>query len=155
VLLSRRPTPSRLLGDKSKAQLSCALPKNLAITFNQTGRDIPTFADTAAVTDLIFKSGTKYDSIVIVYNKLVSLIPRTMLHTMAATLQPFPLGSMHPTTLPMHLLIDVTKHKLRQATSLVDGAIRPTTRNRSGTIKKTDHRKERDLNYYAVGYTYA
>lgn len=63
-----------IVGDKSKAQLSRALPKNLALTFNQIGRDIPTFADAAAVADLIFKSGVKYDSIVIVYNKFVSAL---------------------------------------------------------------------------------
>ena len=34
----------------------------------------PTFADAAAVADLIFKSGAKYDSIVIVYNKFVSAL---------------------------------------------------------------------------------
>ena len=63
-----------IIGDKSKAQLSRALPKNLAMTFNQIGRDIPTFADAAGVADLIVKSGVKYDSIAIVYNKFVSSI---------------------------------------------------------------------------------
>lgn len=63
-----------IVGDKSKAQLSRAIPKNLALTFNQIGRDIPTFADAAAVADLIFRSGAKYDSIVVVYNKFVSAL---------------------------------------------------------------------------------
>ena len=67
-------SPIMIIGDKSKAQLSRAVPQNLALTFNQIGRDIPTFADAAAVADLIFKSGAKYDSIVIVYNKFVSAI---------------------------------------------------------------------------------
>jgi F-type H+-transporting ATPase subunit gamma len=67
-------SPIMIIGDKSKAQLSRALPQNLALTFNQIGRDIPTFGDAAAVADLIFKSGAKYDSIVIVYNKFVSAI---------------------------------------------------------------------------------
>ena len=67
-------SPIMIIGDKSKAQLSRALPQNLALTFNQIGRDIPTFADAAAVADLIFKSGAKYDSIVIIYNKFVSAI---------------------------------------------------------------------------------
>ena len=45
------------------------------MTFNQIGRDIPTFADAAAaVADLVIKSGIKYDSVVIVYNKFVSAI---------------------------------------------------------------------------------
>ena len=63
-----------VIGDKSKAQLSRALPKNLTLTFNQIGRDIPTFADAAGVADLIFQSGVEYDSIAIVYNKFVSAI---------------------------------------------------------------------------------
>lgn len=67
-------SPIMVIGDKSKAQLSRALPKNIELTFNQIGRDIPTFADAASVTDLIFKSGVKYDSVVIVYNKFISAI---------------------------------------------------------------------------------
>lgn len=67
-------SPVMIIGDKSKAQLSRAIPNNLAMTFNQIGRDIPTFADAASVADLIVKSGVKYDSVVIVYNKFVSAI---------------------------------------------------------------------------------
>ena len=63
-----------VIGDKSKAQLSRALGKNLVMSFNQIGRDIPTFADAAGVADLIIKSGVEYDSIAIVYNKFVSAI---------------------------------------------------------------------------------
>jgi F-type H+-transporting ATPase subunit gamma len=63
-----------VVGDKSKAQLSRTLSSNLVITFNQIGRDIPTFADAAGVTDLIVKAGIKYDAIAIVYNKFVSAI---------------------------------------------------------------------------------
>jgi F-type H+-transporting ATPase subunit gamma len=63
-----------IIGDKSKAQLSRVLSKNVALTFNQIGRDIPTFADAAGVADLIIKSDVKYDSISIVYNKFVSSI---------------------------------------------------------------------------------
>ena len=44
------------------------------MTFNQIGRDIPTFADAASVADLIIKSSVKYDSVVIVYNKFMSAI---------------------------------------------------------------------------------
>ncbi|KDQ56652.1 hypothetical protein JAAARDRAFT_36134 [Jaapia argillacea MUCL 33604] len=67
-------SPIMVIGDKVKAQLSRALPQNIALTFNQIGRDIPTFADAAGVADLILKSDVKYDSIVIVYNKFVSAI---------------------------------------------------------------------------------
>ena len=67
-------SPIMVIGDKSKAQLSRALGQNLTLTFNQIGRDIPTFADAAGVADLILKSGVEYDSIAIVYNKFVSAI---------------------------------------------------------------------------------
>lgn len=63
-----------VVGDKSKAQISRALGKNLALSFNQIGRDVPTFADAAGVADLVLKSGVEYDSIVIVHNKFVSAL---------------------------------------------------------------------------------
>ncbi|KAF9460384.1 ATPase, F1 complex, gamma subunit domain-containing protein [Collybia nuda] len=67
-------SPIMVIGDKSKAQLMRAVGGNLRMSFNQIGRDIPTFADAAGVADLIVKSGVKYDSVVIVYNKFVSAI---------------------------------------------------------------------------------
>jgi F-type H+-transporting ATPase subunit gamma len=67
-------SPVVIIGDKSKAQLSRTLASNFAITFNQIGRDIPTFADAAGVADLIVKAGIKYDAIAIVYNKFVSAL---------------------------------------------------------------------------------
>ena len=63
-----------IIGDKSKAQMMRTVSKNFALTFNQIGRDIPTFADAASVADLIVQSGVKYDSVVIVYNRFVSAI---------------------------------------------------------------------------------
>jgi F-type H+-transporting ATPase subunit gamma len=67
-------SPIVVIGDKSKAQLSRSLASNLSLTFNQIGRDIPTFADAAGVADLIVKSGIKHDAIAIVYNKFVSAL---------------------------------------------------------------------------------
>lgn len=61
-----------VVGDKSKAQLSRVLGGNIVLTFNQIGRDIPTFADAAGVADLITQSGVQYDVVNIVYNKFVS-----------------------------------------------------------------------------------
>jgi F-type H+-transporting ATPase subunit gamma len=40
-------SPIMVIGDKSKAQLTRAAPNNLRLTFNQIGRDVPTFADAA------------------------------------------------------------------------------------------------------------
>ncbi|THV02257.1 ATP synthase F1 gamma [Dendrothele bispora CBS 962.96] len=67
-------SPIMVVGDKSKAQLSRALGGNLVMTFNQIGRDVPTFADAAGVADLITKSGAEYDSVVLIYNKFVSAL---------------------------------------------------------------------------------
>lgn len=67
-------SPVVVIGDKSKGQLLRTLGSNYALTVNQIGRDIPTFADAAGVADLIFKSGATYDEVVVVYNKFVSAI---------------------------------------------------------------------------------
>ena len=56
-------SPIAIVGDKSKSQLSRALSKNIALTFNQIGKDVPTFADAASVADLITTSGVEYDSV--------------------------------------------------------------------------------------------
>ncbi|KAF7762101.1 hypothetical protein Agabi119p4_8694 [Agaricus bisporus var. burnettii] len=63
-----------IIGDKSKSQLVRQQASRYHITFNQIGRDIPTFADAAGVADLIIKSGVQFDSVVLVYNKFVSAI---------------------------------------------------------------------------------
>ncbi|ESK86865.1 atp synthase subunit gamma [Moniliophthora roreri MCA 2997] len=67
-------SPIMVIGDKSKAQLSRAKPQNLKLTFNQIGRDIPTFADAASVADLIIKSGVEFDEVVLVHNSFVSAL---------------------------------------------------------------------------------
>lgn len=63
-----------VLGEKSKAQLGRALPKNLALSFNQIGKDVPTFADASAIADQIIKSGIKFDKVNLIYNKYVSAL---------------------------------------------------------------------------------
>ncbi|KAH7097254.1 ATP synthase F1 gamma [Auriculariales sp. MPI-PUGE-AT-0066] len=67
-------SPIMIIGDKSKSQLSRAVPKNLALTFNQVGKDVPTFADAAAIADLVSTSGVEYDSVIIVHNRFVSAL---------------------------------------------------------------------------------
>ncbi|EJD42088.1 F1 complex, gamma subunit of ATPase, partial [Auricularia subglabra TFB-10046 SS5] len=52
-------SPVKVVGDKSKAQLSRAVAKNITQTFNQIGKDVPTFADACAVADLITTSGVE------------------------------------------------------------------------------------------------
>ena len=60
------------LGEKPKAQLSRTLPKNIAVSFNQIGKDIPTFADASAIADKIVSSGIAFDKVNIIYNQYVS-----------------------------------------------------------------------------------
>jgi len=74
--IAEDPSESHIvvLGDKSKAQLSRQVPELLSLTFNQIGKDIPTFADAAVIADQIVKSGVEYDSVSLVYNRFVSAI---------------------------------------------------------------------------------
>lgn len=52
-----------VLGDKAKAQLSRTLGKNIAVSFNQVGKDVPTFAEASAIADKIVSSGIKFDKV--------------------------------------------------------------------------------------------
>ncbi|CCU99877.1 unnamed protein product [Malassezia sympodialis ATCC 42132] len=63
-----------VLGEKAKGQLSRAMPQNLALSFNQIGKGVPTYDDALAITDTIMKSGIEFDKINIIYNKYVSSI---------------------------------------------------------------------------------
>jgi len=67
-------SPVMIIGDKSRSQLQRAVPKNIALTFNQIGKDVPTFADACAVADLVTTSGVDFDSVIVVYNKFVSAL---------------------------------------------------------------------------------
>ncbi|KAF8607190.1 ATP synthase F1 gamma [Ceratobasidium sp. AG-I] len=63
-----------VLGEKSKAQLSRSVAKNLELSFSQIGREVPNFADAAAIADKIITSGIEFDSVALVYNRFVSAI---------------------------------------------------------------------------------
>lgn len=52
-----------IVGDKSKAQLSRALPQALQVTFNGVGKDVPTFAEASAIADEIVKDGGSWDEV--------------------------------------------------------------------------------------------
>ncbi|CAO3694466.1 hypothetical protein G6F70_000289 [Rhizopus microsporus] len=66
--------PLVILGDKPKAQLARILRRNIAVTFNQIGKDIPTFEEASSIVDVINAQGIEYDSVNIVYNKFKSVI---------------------------------------------------------------------------------
>lgn len=65
-----------VLGDKAKPQISRDSRQNIAMHFNQVGRNIPTFLDALAIWQEIRAnaSSLKYDQVSIVYNRFVSAI---------------------------------------------------------------------------------
>ncbi|KAI7903964.1 ATP synthase F1, gamma subunit [Cokeromyces recurvatus] len=63
-----------VLGDKPKAQLGRILRKNIALTFNQIGKDVPTFEEASSIVDIIKSSETEFDTAHIVYNKFNSVV---------------------------------------------------------------------------------
>ncbi|OZJ04524.1 hypothetical protein BZG36_02245 [Bifiguratus adelaidae] len=63
-----------VLGDKAKAQLSRSHRSQISLSFNQIGKDIPTFAEASAIVDVIRQQGIEFDSAEIVYNEFKSVI---------------------------------------------------------------------------------
>lgn len=62
--------PVVVLGDKPKQQLGRALPNNIVLSFNQIGRQVPSFADACAIADQIEEMKVEYDNVKIIYNKV-------------------------------------------------------------------------------------
>jgi len=64
------------LGEKPKQQLSRGGPTadNMALSFNQIGRSVPTFADALAIADKIESEGYEFDKLKVVHNAFVSVI---------------------------------------------------------------------------------
>ncbi|KAI8366013.1 ATP synthase F1, gamma subunit [Radiomyces spectabilis] len=74
-LVAKAPeSPVAVLGDKPKAQLSRAIRKNLVVSFNQIGKDLPTFAEACSIVDVIKSQDIEYDTAEIVYNRFISAI---------------------------------------------------------------------------------
>jgi F-type H+-transporting ATPase subunit gamma len=63
-----------VIGDKSKTQLSRLMPEKFVLSFNQIGKDVPTFTDAQTVADQIFAADVDFDRVEIVYNKFVSML---------------------------------------------------------------------------------
>ncbi|KXN74576.1 ATP synthase F1 gamma [Conidiobolus coronatus NRRL 28638] len=63
-----------VLGDKAKAQLSRGFRQYIDVSFNQIGKSVPTWAESADIAETILSSETKFDQYDIVYNKFVSVI---------------------------------------------------------------------------------
>lgn len=63
-----------VLGDKPKAQLSRVLRKNIVLSFNQIGKDVPTFAEASSIVNVIKSEGVEFDAVKIIYNQFKSVI---------------------------------------------------------------------------------
>jgi len=63
-----------VIGDKSKSSLGRMMPDKMMLSFNQIGKDVPTFAEAQTVADQIFANDLEFDRVEIVYNKFVSMI---------------------------------------------------------------------------------
>ena len=59
--------------DKSKSQLSRVVPKKFVFSFNQIGKDVPTFTGAQTVADQIFAPGIDFDRAEIIYHKSISM----------------------------------------------------------------------------------
>ncbi|KAK9463868.1 ATPase, F1 complex, gamma subunit domain-containing protein [Lipomyces oligophaga] len=61
-----------ILGDKAKIQLARTWSSNIVLSFNQIGKEVPTFLEALVVADEITKLGKSYDKIEIFYNQFKS-----------------------------------------------------------------------------------
>ncbi|CAD0040112.1 unnamed protein product [Aureobasidium pullulans] len=61
-----------VLGEKCKAQLGRSNPKNMALSFANVGKDVPSFADASAIADQITQLPGNYSSVKILYNKFLN-----------------------------------------------------------------------------------
>lgn len=61
-----------VIGDKCKAQLSRGSAKNMVLSFNNIGKDVPTFSDALAIADQITLLGDKYSNVKVIYNKFIN-----------------------------------------------------------------------------------
>ncbi|KAK5172298.1 atp3 gamma subunit of the F1 sector of mitochondrial F1F0 ATP synthase [Saxophila tyrrhenica] len=58
-----------VIGDKSKAQISRSNPKDIVLSFNSIGKDVPSFADAQAIADQISLLPGDYAQTKIMYNQ--------------------------------------------------------------------------------------
>ncbi|EGG07126.1 uncharacterized protein MELLADRAFT_77699 [Melampsora larici-populina 98AG31] len=63
-----------VVGDKPKAQLSRMLPKNIALSFNQIGKEVPTFADACVIADLIEEKKYDFEKVKLIHNRWISAL---------------------------------------------------------------------------------
>lgn len=62
------------VGDKSRALLARAFPKNVLLAYNNFGKKPPSFADAEEVARDIIESGYNFDKGIVVYNKFRTVV---------------------------------------------------------------------------------
>lgn len=62
------------VGDKSRALLARAFPKNILLAYNNFGKKPPSFADAQEVARDIIESGYNFDKGIVVYNKFRTVV---------------------------------------------------------------------------------
>jgi len=62
------------IGDKVKAQVSRGYRSNILLSVNSIGKQTPSFAEAAAITDLVFQAGVKFSEALIHFNEFKSAI---------------------------------------------------------------------------------
>ncbi|KAA1097277.1 atp3 gamma subunit of the F1 sector of mitochondrial F1F0 ATP synthase [Puccinia graminis f. sp. tritici] len=63
-----------VVGDKPKTQLSRIVPKNIVLSFNQIGKQVPNFADACVIADLIEEKKLDFDKVKLIHNKWISAL---------------------------------------------------------------------------------
>jgi len=64
-----------VVGDKSKAQLGRLIPEQIALSFNQIGKEVPTFEEAQVVTDQILaQEGLEFDKVEIIHNVFKTMV---------------------------------------------------------------------------------
>nr|OQO28815.1 hypothetical protein B0A51_04260 [Rachicladosporium sp. CCFEE 5018] len=61
-----------IAGEKCKAQLGRSNAKQIVLSFQGVGKDVPTFSDASAIADQVTLLPTEYSSIKILYNKFIN-----------------------------------------------------------------------------------
>ncbi|KAF2797896.1 ATP synthase F1 gamma [Melanomma pulvis-pyrius CBS 109.77] len=72
MLLENPEADLVVIGEKCKSQLSRSNPKNIVLNFAGAGKDVPTFADSSAISDQIALLPTDYSSVQLIYNKFLN-----------------------------------------------------------------------------------
>jgi F-type H+-transporting ATPase subunit gamma len=72
MLLENPEADLVVIGEKCKSQLGRSNSKNIVLNFAGAGKNVPTFADSSAISDQIMLLPTEYASVQLIYNKFIN-----------------------------------------------------------------------------------